>query len=306
MISFILIAILLLALAIVSYNNYKNKETYDTKLESLKREYVNEKNKALCNKQIEELSNELKEKRNELITINEKIQENKNNVEFFETFKSTLDASKNNFIRTLESAYTDAELDYDNKLGKLNAKYEEYQSELETMKKLYHGLQESNRLQELEENKVKSHMIEISDNDLKDIIFLEEVKDKLTSNKRVLSMLIWQSYYQKPLKQMSTALLGGAPVTGIYKITNKNNNKCYVGQARDVQKRWAEHVKKGLGIDTPVNNKFYNAMIKDGVHNFTFELLTECKVDELNELERKYIDFYESTIYGYNTLKGNK
>jgi len=34
-----------------------------------------------------------------------------------------------------------------------------------------------------------------------------------------------------------------------------------------------QHCKCGLGIDASATNKLYNTMQKDGVWNFTFELL---------------------------------
>jgi hypothetical protein len=43
-----------------------------------------------------------------------------------------------------------------------------------------------------------------------------------------------------------------------------------------------------------------------GPENFTFEVLTTCSQDELNEKERYYIDFYDSKTYGYNSTGGNK
>lgn len=30
-------------------------------------------------------------------------------------------------------------------------------------------------------------------------------------------------------------------ITGIYKITNKNNNKVYIGQSQDIALRWRQH-----------------------------------------------------------------
>ena len=44
--------------------------------------------------------------------------------------------------------------------------------------------------------------------------------------------------------------------------------------------------KCGIGIDTPSTNKFYQAMMQDGVENFKFEILEECKKEELNEREK--------------------
>ena len=32
--------------------------------------------------------------------------------------------------------------------------------------------------------------------------------------------------------------------TGIYMIRNKVNNKAYIGQAVDIDKRWGEHIKE--------------------------------------------------------------
>ena len=46
-------------------------------------------------------------------------------------------------------------------------------------------------------------------------------------------------------------------------------------------------------------------MWEDGVENFTFEVLCDCKVEELNEKERYFIKFYKSDEWGYNATKGN-
>jgi hypothetical protein len=45
-------------------------------------------------------------------------------------------------------------------------------------------------------------------------------------------------------------------------------------------------------------------MEKEGVWNFTFELLEEVPKDQLNEREKYYIDFYDSKKYGLNIRSG--
>lgn len=65
-------------------------------------------------------------------------------------------------------------------------------------------------------------------------------------------------------------------------------------------------MKCGLGIDTPASNKLYIAMKKEGIDNFTFELLEECTAATLNEKEVFYINLYNSYDYGYNSNKGIK
>jgi hypothetical protein len=43
-----------------------------------------------------------------------------------------------------------------------------------------------------------------------------------------------------------------------------------------------------------------------GPENFTFEVLSYCTPEELNEKERFYIGFFKSDEWGYNSTKGNR
>ena len=147
------------------------------------------------------------------------------------------------------------------------------------------------------------YCLQIDPIDLSDIETLEKVKSRL-NKPRILSMLIWQTYYQKPMTQLCNDVLGTSVVTGIYKITNQTTNQVYIGQARDMAARWKEHAKCSLDIDRPAGNKLYQAMMEDGLQNFSWELLEECSATELNEKERKYIELYQSAKFGYNSNKG--
>lgn len=151
--------------------------------------------------------------------------------------------------------------------------------------------------------KLDFYCLQIDPIDLSDIETLEKVKSRL-NKPRILSMLIWQTYYQKPMTQLCNDVLGTSVVTGIYKITNQTTNQVYIGQARDMAARWKEHAKCGLDIDRPAGNKLYQAMMEDGIQNFSWELLEECNANELNEKERKYIELYQSAKFGYNSNKG--
>ena len=102
---------------------------------------------------------------------------------------------------------------------------------------------------------------------------------------------------------MINRVVGAGTHTGVYKLTNLKNQKVYIGQAADISERFKQHIKCGLGIDTP-SNMLYTAMMKDGVENFTFEVLEECVRGELNDREKYYIDFYRAQEYGYNMNKG--
>lgn len=158
------------------------------------------------------------------------------------------------------------------------------------------------REQNIKEN-LSDYCLSINAEDKSDIEMLENLKPRL-HKPRILSMLIWQTYFQKQLTTLCNQIFGTKTVTGIYKITNVLDNYCYIGQAANVSDRIKEHVKCGLGIDTPAGNKLYDAMQKDGVYNFAFELLEECPRTSLNEKEKEYIEIYDSYNLGYNSNRG--
>lgn len=148
------------------------------------------------------------------------------------------------------------------------------------------------------------YRIHLSKEDKSDIMILGEVKNRLF-NPRVLSMLIWQTYIQKKFKALCVDVLPSRDrVCGIYKITNVLNDKCYIGQAKNMSTRWTQHVKAACGIDCPANNKLYQAIEEDGIDNFMFELIEECEPEELNAKEAYYIDLYNSVKFGYNSQGG--
>lgn len=92
---------------------------------------------------------------------------------------------------------------------------------------------------------------------------------------------------------------------GIYKITNTINNKCYIGQSVDVERRMNVH-KINLLNNKHGNEHMQNSFNKYGIDNFKFELLIECSREKLDELEIKYIKEYNSTNrdLGYNISSG--
>ena len=91
-------------------------------------------------------------------------------------------------------------------------------------------------------------------------------------------------------------------ISGIYKITNKINNKAYIGQSVNIFQRWKYH-------RTHIDNEqaLYKALKKYGVENFTFEILEETEADKniLNEKEIYYIEKYKTYGKGgYNLTPG--
>ncbi len=215
----------------------------------------------------------------------------------------------------LDFSYQRKEGEYESKIAKLDIDFELRQNEiaeeilkvtaeLDKIKNTRAAAVEAMVRDEEIKQKADFYCPKISKADIADIEILETIKPRL-NNPRILSMLIWSTYYQKKMTTLCNNILGTETVCGIYKITNQLNNMCYIGQSVDLDKRWKDHAKCGLGVDTPQGNKLYAAMQKDGLYNFSFELLEKCSKEELNEKEKYYIELYQSKDYGYNTTGGN-
>ena len=95
-------------------------------------------------------------------------------------------------------------------------------------------------------------------------------------------------------------VVGDATKTGIYKITHCASEMAYIGQAVDIAARFKQHIKRGLGAETPTQNKLYPAMKKFGPEAFMFEILEECDRSKLDEREDYWQDFYRVKEFGYS------
>jgi group I intron endonuclease len=76
---------------------------------------------------------------------------------------------------------------------------------------------------------------------------------------------------------------------GIYKITSPTK-KIYIGQSIDIEKRFKNYEKlrcKGQTI-------LYRSLKKYGFEKHKFEIICECSIEELNELERYYQDAFSA------------
>lgn len=97
-------------------------------------------------------------------------------------------------------------------------------------------------------------------------------------------------------------------MAGIYKITNKINNKVYIGMTtKDIEVRWKQHLKVSKSKNDKNHRLIHKAILKYGVKNFTFDKLYETDVinlEHLKELEISYIEQYNSFKNGYNLTKG--
>lgn len=91
----------------------------------------------------------------------------------------------------------------------------------------------------------------------------------------------------------------------IYKITNKLNNKCYIGQSNDPMRRWKDHKCQSNKGDDIGKSAIHDAIRKEGVENFLFEIIGWF--EDYNNKEKEYIQLYNSLVpNGYNITPGGE
>lgn len=202
-------------------------------------------------------------------------------------------------INILEESYSKRQLALLAEMDKCNAELDKIRATRNA------AIQALNKEKEIKEQ-LSFYCLQLTDEERNDIQILEGIKPRL-AKPRILSMLIWSTFFQKQMNSLCARVLGTENIVcGIYKITNQVTSEAYIGQAVDIAGRWKEHAKCGLGIDTPASNKLYKSMMEYGITNFSWEVLEVCPREQLNEKEREYIDIYQTKTFGMNTTKGNK
>lgn len=75
---------------------------------------------------------------------------------------------------------------------------------------------------------------------------------------------------------------------GIYKITSPSK-KVYIGQSINIKKRWYYH----KSVYKTKKSKLYSSFIKYGIEKHKFEIIAICLIEDLNTVEKYYVDLYQ-------------
>lgn len=186
------------------------------------------------------------------------------------------------------------------------------QNKLEEIKKLQNELDDFRiqreavnqailREKEIQE-KENFYKIDIPEKDREDITVLRGIAPQL-KNKEALNKLIYEVFVRRPLGEMIKRVTGGRSISGIYKITYIKTGEAYIGKTTDIQTRWQNHIKTSCGLEGAARTTFHNRLEKDGIWNYTFEILEEVPKDKLSEREKFYINLY-GTDTQMNMKKG--
>lgn len=246
---------------------------------------------SLLEKQAEESSNAIYKKSWEL--ANEKMSNASEAMS--KQYEQAKQIAENDYLETLKdcaNSFTSQINDKKNELKKV-------QDELADLVQKLNSAVEANKRAEEIKQKQDFYRLQLTAIDLDEIKRLREVEPYLRE-KEPLNKVIWKVYYEKPYTDLIGRVVGTGIHTGIYKITNIENQMCYVGQAVNIADRWKQHIKRGIGAEAPTRNKLYPAMLEVGVENFTFEIVEECDKSKLNEREDYWQEFFHAKDFGYS------
>lgn len=295
----------------------KLTQRYDQKIEIENRQLYNFNKQLVDEKETltKELSS-LKIQREEVSNSLDLLQNQaKQSAEVF--FKQSMELARTNIAHDLEleeSKYEQAKQDYKSSYKNLMAGcsedlvnlIQEKQKELDVLddkifkltREVDAAVEAAKRAEEIK-NQANFYKLQLSSVDIEEIKLLRSIEPHLR-DKETLNKVIWKSYYEKPTTDLIGRVIGSGTHTGIYKITNLDNQMCYVGQAVDLAARWKQHIKRGIGAETPTRNKLYPAMLTLGVENFSFEVIEECSREELDTREDYWQDYFKAKEFGYS------
>ena len=166
-------------------------------------------------------------------------------------------------------------------------------------------IEEEKRREEMN-SKLDFYRLTLTESEINDVIRLMEFSSSI-NRPDVLRKLIYKTYFEKQMNDLLGRVVGAnSEVSGIYKITHIESKKSYIGQTTNIKDRWRTHLKRGLGIDMPITNKFYSSMMQLKPWNFTWEVIEYCPKEQLNEKEKYWIDFYQTNTWGWNSKGGNR
>lgn len=90
-------------------------------------------------------------------------------------------------------------------------------------------------------------------------------------------------------------------ICGIYKITSPSR-KIYIGQSMNIKARWGKYKK----LNCKNQIKLYRSLLKYGFDRHRFEIIQVCEPGRLNEVEKYYVDLFQTfnSEYGLNLKEG--
>ncbi len=275
------------------YENEFNKEVKEQK-EGIRQL---EKEKQLARQSISLLNKEIVEKQefnNSLFRVREEelnrlIEEKKK--EKLAALQQWAEKQKQDQIQKIADEFTEFMLRQDELKKKYTEEVNDAKKELDEFQAKREAINEAIRRERELEEAEDFYRIDVPQEDQEDIEVFNTIAPRLR-NKEALNKLIYSVFIQRPMDEMIKRVTGGRDISGIYKITFLKTGEAYIGKTTNIKKRWGEHIKSALDIGTIAHSSFHTRLKKDGLWNYTFEILEEVPKENLTEREKFYIQLY--------------
>lgn len=197
----------------------------------------------------------------------------------------------------LKAKQEEAVLSFENYKKSLEEKKVLYEKEISLVKlelEDFHRQREAineaiKRERELSE-KEDFYKIQLSLEDIEDIQLLKSMTSRLR-HREIIPKLIWDSLISRPTNEMIKRVVGDK-VGGIYKITYVPTGESYIGKTVSFKDRWKNHIQTALGMEKAASSTLHTHMARNGVWNYSFEILEEVSKEKQSEREKFYIDLY--------------
>lgn len=216
-----------------------------------------------------------------LLKQQKNIQKLKSNID--ESYRKALEEKYKNLEENAQQEFQAKQRSYSDELSYLKKELEDFRSRREAVNE---AIRRERELIEKED----FYKIQLTQNDIEDIKILDSMKNRL-SHKEVLPKVIWESIARRPVSEMIKRVVG-QKVGGIYKITYIPTGEAYIGRTVNFKDRWQAHIQTALGMEKAASSTLHTHMARNGIWNYSFEILEEVPKDKQSEREKFYIDLY--------------
>ena len=208
-----------------------------------------------------------------------------------ETFKAkqaAAEAKLQDEIRQLQDSRKLAE----NNTRVAQFEYEQFKQDIEKKKlnqqEQFDGLLQTLQLYDKEQQQKLFYTIQVPEEFRSDIDYLLNVVSQKVRHPDVINKLVWTEYI-RPYILETFKRVGIEPKPGIYKLTNIDTGRAYIGKSTDIKKRIADHFKSSVGITTIADQAVHHDILKTGLWNWAIECVVYCDII-LTSLKLKLLD----------------
>lgn len=266
---------------------YNQLDSAKTSLTDARAEYNNLVNDRM--QEIDQLMDEQRQRRQESLD------------EIFNEKKSALESELEKILRECSQQADSAKEWMAEQIEEAQTKVKEYQLGEEQQRERFLSLRKPLLQYEMDKQAKLFYTIQLPEEYRDDIEFLLTTVAAKVQHPDIISKLVWVEYVKPNLDDTFKRIeIKAEP--GIYKLTNIDSGKAYIGKSTDIKKRIADHFKSSIGIKSIADQAVHHEILKTGFWNWSIEVIIYCDKDKLSELEKYYIEFFKTKEFGYNKI----